>query len=95
MFDFGISETITLVIVILVLINPKELPAIVRKIGQIYGQIMKQINAVKRTYSDFEKEVDTVAKEIEIKGSDSSVRSGMKSDLIKNGTKRRIKGVVR
>ncbi|MDC7246112.1 MAG: hypothetical protein PQJ47_09425 [Sphaerochaetaceae bacterium] len=67
MFGFGITETITLVIVILVLINPKDLPVIVRKLGNIYARIVKQINILKKSYSDFEQEVDTVAKDLEIK----------------------------
>ncbi|MGD1833146.1 MAG: Sec-independent protein translocase subunit TatA/TatB [Sphaerochaetaceae bacterium] len=67
MFGFGITETITLVIVILVLINPKDLPVIVRKLGNIYARIVRQINILKKSYSDFEQEVDTVAKDLEIK----------------------------
>lgn len=80
MFGFGITETITLVIVVLVLINPKDLPLIVRKIGTIYAKIMRQINILRKAYSNFENEVETVAKEIEID----------KTDI---RTKKRIKGV--
>jgi len=67
MFGFGITETITLVIVVLVLINPKDLPIIVRKLGNIYAKIMKQINILRKSYSDFEDEIDTVSKDLEIK----------------------------
>jgi Sec-independent protein translocase protein TatA len=80
MFGFGITETITLIIVILVLINPKDLPLIVRKIGTIYAKIMRQINILRKAYSNFENEVEAVTKEIEIEPKD--IR-----------TKKRIKGV--
>ena len=75
MFGFGLTEIITIVIIVLVLINPKDLPRIVRKLGTIYGKIMRQINILRKTYSDFEKEVDTVVKDIEIKESKVSTKA--------------------
>lgn len=57
MFGFGITEIITLIIVIIVLINPRDLPGIVRKIGKIYGSIMKQINGVRKSFAKFEEEI--------------------------------------
>lgn len=58
MFGFGFSEAITLCIVILVLVNPKDLPKIVRKLGNLYGSLMKQFNGAKKTYREFEKELE-------------------------------------
>ncbi|MDC7227627.1 MAG: hypothetical protein PQJ61_12755 [Spirochaetales bacterium] len=57
MFGFGFSEIITILVVVIVLINPKELPSIVRKIGKMYGKIMRQINHLKKVYDEFEEEV--------------------------------------
>lgn len=61
MFGFGITEIITVIIVIIVLVNPKDLPVIVRKIGKIYASIMKQMNAVRKDFHNFEEEVRTAS----------------------------------
>ena len=60
MFGFGITEVITLVIVIIVLINPKDLPVIVRRVGKIYGMVIREINRVRKTFNQFENEVKSV-----------------------------------
>ncbi len=60
MFGFGISEIMAVLIVAIVLINPKELPMIVRKIGKIYASVMRQINGVRRTFSSFEEDVKSM-----------------------------------
>ncbi|MDC7220594.1 MAG: twin-arginine translocase TatA/TatE family subunit [Spirochaetales bacterium] len=57
MFGLGTSEIIVIVIVALVLINPKEMPRIVRKLGKVYATIMREINGVRKTYGQFENEV--------------------------------------
>jgi sec-independent protein translocase protein TatB len=69
MFGLGTSEIIIIVIVALVLINPKDLPRIVRKIGKIYGKVMREINGVRKTYGQFEKEVKYLADFTEEKNS--------------------------
>jgi Sec-independent protein translocase protein TatA len=61
MFGFGITEIITIIVVIIVLVNPRDLPVIVRKTGKIYGSIMKQINGVRKSFTTFEEEVKTAA----------------------------------
>lgn len=61
MFGFGITEIITLIIVMIVLVNPRDLPVIVRKIGKIYGSLMKQINGARKSFANFEEEIKTAA----------------------------------
>ncbi|MDC7235135.1 MAG: hypothetical protein PQJ58_18015 [Spirochaetales bacterium] len=61
MFGFGISEIITLLIVFIVLINPKDLPLLVRKIGKTYGAVMKQINTVRKSWQNYEEEIRKTA----------------------------------
>lgn len=61
MFGFGFSEFITLGIVILVFLNPKDLPVIVKRLGRIYGRVMRQVNGARRTYREFEKELESLA----------------------------------
>lgn len=61
MFGFGFSEIVTIIIVVIVFLNPKDLPRIVRTIGRIYGKIIRQINGLKKTYGQFEEEVKSIS----------------------------------
>ena len=60
MFGFGIPEIITVLIVAIVLINPRDLPVILRRIGKIYGRVMRQVNGMRKTYGAFENEVKSM-----------------------------------
>jgi len=57
MFGLGLSEIITLAIVIIVVLNPRDLPIIVRKIGKTYAKIMQQVNQLKKSYKKFEEDL--------------------------------------
>lgn len=57
MFGLGISEIITIVVVIIVVLNPKDLPIIVRKIGKTYAKIIQQVNQLKKAYKKFEEDL--------------------------------------
>ncbi len=57
MFALGLSEIFTIFIVIIVVLNPKDLPIIVRKVGKTYAKIMQQINQVKKSYQKFEEDL--------------------------------------
>lgn len=85
MFGLGLTEIVTLIIVIIIFINPKDLPLIVRKIGIIYGKIMRQINGIKKTFSDFEQEVRSI----------SEVKSSGKLVSWKNNEDQTIKGEIK
>ena len=61
MFGFGFSEIITILIVLIILINPKDLPKIAKKAGKIYATFVRQLNGVKRTFKDFTDEVETLS----------------------------------
>jgi len=41
MFGFGLSEFIVIVILLIILVKPEELPSVMRKIGEIYGQLRR------------------------------------------------------
>lgn len=62
MFGIGFSEIVTILIVLLVIINPKDLPSIARKAGKIYAAIMKQINGIKRAFKNFSDELEMLSK---------------------------------
>jgi sec-independent protein translocase protein TatB len=57
MFGFGFSEILTVVIVALVLINPKDLPKIMRKFGEFYGKMRDQLNGIKEQFNTFDRDV--------------------------------------
>lgn len=57
MFGLGLSEIFTVIIVAIVILNPKDLPVLVRKIGKLYAVMMRQVNGLKKAYADFEEEV--------------------------------------
>ncbi len=57
MFALGLSEIFTIFIVIIVVLNPKDLPIIVRKVGKTYAKIMQQINQLKKSYQKFEEDL--------------------------------------
>lgn len=83
MFGLGLTEIVTLIIVIIIFMNPKDLPLIVRKIGIIYGKIMRQINGIKKTFSDFEQEVRSIS---EVKSSGELIsRKDNEDQTIKGG----------
>jgi sec-independent protein translocase protein TatB len=60
MFGLGFSEVLTLGIVIIVLLNPKDLPKIMHKLGSLYARIMREFNGAKKTYHEFEKEITDI-----------------------------------
>jgi sec-independent protein translocase protein TatB len=57
MFKLGFSEICTIVVVMIIVLNPKDLPLIFRKIGKIYAIVMRNINHVKQSYKDFEDDI--------------------------------------
>ncbi|MCY1151383.1 MAG: hypothetical protein PQJ49_05995 [Sphaerochaetaceae bacterium] len=57
MFGLGLSEIFTIIIVIIVVLNPKDLPIIVRKIGKTYAKIIQQLNQIKKSYQKFEEDL--------------------------------------
>mgnify|MGYP000330179932 CR=1 FL=1 len=74
MFGFGLSELLVILIVIVALINPKELPSIIRKVGAIYGFCIKQLNGMKRAVKKIDEEIQEQAEqESSLEPSDENV----------------------
>ncbi len=48
MFDVGFSELVVIMVVALVVIGPKRLPAAARAMGQWWGRLQRYINRVKQ-----------------------------------------------
>jgi len=85
MFGFGFSEAITLIIVAVILISPKDFPRIVRLVGNAYGRIIRQVNRAKEIYSEFEEEVK-IATDMDV--------NGETSPQVKNSN-HRVKGEIK
>src|SRR5512146_2237647 len=47
MFDVGFSEIVVIMVVALVVIGPKRLPAVARSMGQWWGRLQRYINRMK------------------------------------------------
>ena len=47
MFDIGFSEIVVIMVVALVVIGPKRLPAVARTMGQWWGRLQSYINRIK------------------------------------------------
>ncbi len=47
MFDVGFSEIVVIMVVALVVIGPKRLPAVARAMGQWWGRLQRYINRIK------------------------------------------------
>lgn len=57
MFSLGFSEICTILVVCIIVLNPSDLPLLMRKMGKIYATIMREVNHVKQSYKDFEEEI--------------------------------------
>jgi Sec-independent protein translocase protein TatA len=61
MFGIGFGE-ILIVILIIFLISPKDVPRVLKKVGQFFGELER----VKRDLLQMKKDVEDIAKEIRI-----------------------------
>ncbi|MEJ2566180.1 MAG: Sec-independent protein translocase protein TatB [Gammaproteobacteria bacterium] len=55
MFDVGFSEIVLIAVIALLVVGPKEFPALVRNIGSWLGRIRQFMSAVK---TEFEREIN-------------------------------------
>ncbi len=78
MFDLGWSKLIIIAMLAIVVVGPKDLPALLRTIGKFVGQIRRQADEFRRQFDDAmrDTELDQIRKDVEdIKSStESTVR---------------------
>lgn len=55
MFNIGISEIILLGILAVILVNPKELPKVMQKVGRILGSIRQYKDALEKELNSLER----------------------------------------
>ena len=78
MFDLGWSKLIIIAMLAIVVVGPKDLPALLRTIGKFMGQIRRQADEFRRQFDEAMKdtELDQIRRDVEeIKNTaESSVR---------------------
>ena len=76
--QIGWLEILSLVIISILVLGPKEFPVALKKIGTYVGKI-------KNTIISFQQEVSSATKEIDINQNNLSEKNKKKKDLSKNG----------
>ena len=76
--QIGWLEILSVVIISILVLGPKEFPVALKKIGSFIGKF-------KNTISNFQKEVSTVAKEVDLDEEINSENNKVKKDIEKNG----------
>ena len=76
--QIGWLEILSVVIIAILVLGPKEFPIALKKIGSYIGKF-------KNTLSNFQKEVSSVTKEIDLDKDDFLKKKKNKKNLDKNG----------
>ena len=76
--QIGWLEILSIVIISILVLGPKEFPIALKKIGTYIGK-------VKNTLSSFQREVSSAAKEIDIETSSTSKENENEKEIKKNG----------
>ena len=76
--QIGWLEILSVVIIAILVLGPKEFPIALKKIGSYIGK-------AKNTLSNFQKEVSSVTKDVDLKEEASSIDNKNKKDIEKNG----------
>ena len=76
--QIGWLEILSVVIIAILVLGPKEFPIALKKIGAYIGKI-------KNTLSNFQKEVSSATQEINLEEHNVSVEKDNKKDTEKNG----------
>ena len=76
--QIGWLEILSVVIIAILVLGPKEFPIALKKIGNYIGRI-------KNTLSNFQKEVSSATQEIDLEKNPLSEEKETKKDINKNG----------
>ena len=74
--QIGWLEILSVIIIAILVLGPKEFPIALKKIGSYIGKI-------KKTFSNFQKEVSSVTENVEL--DDETIDKNNKENLDKNG----------
>ena len=76
--QIGWLEILSIIIIAILVLGPKEFPIALKKIGTYIGK-------VKNTLSSFQREVSSATKEIDIETSSTSKENENEKEIKKNG----------
>ena len=57
MFGLGFWEIVAIIVVVVVVVRPRDLPSFVRKLGRIYGRILDLHRLFTKTMRDAERQI--------------------------------------
>ena len=76
--QIGWLEILSIVIIAILVLGPKEFPIALKKIGSLIGKF-------KNTLSNLQKEVSSVTKEVNLEEDIAPKKNNIKKDINKNG----------
>ena len=76
--QIGWLEILSVVIIAILVLGPKEFPIALKKIGSLIGKF-------KNTLSNLQKEVSSVTKEVNLEEDIAPKKNNIKKDINKNG----------
>ncbi len=76
--QIGWLEILSVVIIAILVLGPKEFPIALKKIGSYIGKI-------KNTFSNFQREISSATQEIDLENESELKNNNNKKDIDKNG----------
>ena len=76
--QIGWLEILSIVVIAILVLGPKEFPIALKKIGSYIGKI-------KNTFSNFQREISSATQEIDLENESELKNNNNKKDLDKNG----------
>ena len=76
--QIGWLEILSVVIIAILVLGPKEFPIALKKIGSYIGKL-------KNTFSNFQKEISSATQEIDLENESELKNNNNKKDIDKNG----------
>ena len=76
--QIGWLEILSIVVIAILVLGPKEFPLALKKIGSYIGKL-------KNTCSNFQREISSVTQEIDLENESDLKNNNVKKDIDKNG----------
>ena len=76
--QIGWLEILSIVVIAILVLGPKEFPIALKKIGSYIGKL-------KNTFSNFQREISSATQEIDLESESDSKNNNNKKDVDKNG----------
>ena len=76
--QIGWLEILSIVIIAIIVLGPKEFPIALKKIGSYIGKL-------KNTFSNFQREISSATQEIDLENESELKNNNNKKDIDKNG----------